>query len=152
MTEKEKQMIAAAKADLSGYRLMLEESRAYQARMAEVRAQAVRLTQSITGMPSGGTPLPGAQAAIEQLEQLAGRYAQHIRKLDRQTLHILTVLERIENPVHRQLLCNVYMDGMSIKRACFAVDRKPGNHYSYDWMRHLHRNALLSYGKALDNA
>lgn len=93
--------------------------------------------------------------AAHQADNISRKHeqdARHIRKLDRQTLHILTVLERIENPVHRQLLCNVYMDGMSIKRACFEVDRKPGNHYSYDWMRHLHRNALLSYGKALDNA
>lgn len=148
MTDTEKQLTAAAKAELSEYHRLLEVKRWYEGRILEVRAQAVKITQTLTGTSGGGQTVPVAQRTVEQLEQLAEQYADHITGLNAHTARLLSTLEQVENPVYRALLKKRYLDGISLKRACFEVDCK-GRHYSYDWMRHLHRNALLSYGKAM---
>lgn len=148
MTEKE--LLTAAKAELNEYRKLLDETKAYHNKVAEVRAFAQRTTRAFTGMPNGsGVVLPGAQVVVERLEHLAVEWEQAAKQMHEQTIRIIRTLQRVQNPVYRELLRLHYVEGKSLKAACTTADRSGKLHYSYDWVRHLHRKALIAYGKAM---
>ena len=147
MTEKE--WITAAKEDLMAYRKLLDEMKAYHHKVEEVHAFAQRTTRAITGMPGGGVVLPGAQVAAERLEALAQEWDDASKRMHGQTVRIIRTLQHVQNPVYRELLRLHYIEGKSLKAACTTADRSGKLHYSYDWVRHLHRKALIAYGKAM---
>lgn len=147
MTEKE--LIASAKAELNTYRKLLDEIKAYHYKVEEVHAFAQRTTRAITGMPGGGVVLPGAQVAAERLEALAKEWEEAAKLMHGQTVRIIKTLQHVTNPVYRELLRLHYIEGKSLKAACTTADRSGKLHYSYDWVRHLHRKALIAYGKAM---
>lgn len=149
MTITEKEWRDAAEQELKGYQAAMRMLDLNRQAASEVNAKATGTTRVYGGHPGGGSPLPAAQSAVEQLEKLAEEHERYSKQLFEQARKILFTISKIRNPTYRELLHLHYITGISLKRACVCADRSEKLHYSYDWIKHLHRNALIAYGKEM---
>lgn len=114
-----------------------------QEEIDRLRARLTKATANLTGMPRGGSGGDWTDADIKVLEMEAA-IRDEIIELCRVKREVAELIDTVEQDQLRTLLELRYRNYLSFEQV--AVEMK----YSYDWVRHLHKEALAIIAQKLD--
>lgn len=117
----------------------MEELREYRLKVQSISA-VVYDADPVQTSPSSDRILD-AVAMIEkkerEIKKLIGRY-------DKEKNRIINEIDRLEDPVDRELLFLRYVKYMKLEDIADTM------HYSFEWIRERHGTALLRFGRMMD--
>lgn len=106
-----------------------------QEEIDRLRARLTKATANLSGMPRGGSGGDWTDADIEVLEREQAIHAEII-ELCRVKREVQEVIDAVEEEPFRTLLELRYRNYLTFEQ--IAVEM----HFSYDYVRHLHKDAL----------
>ena len=114
-----------------------------QEEIDRLRAKLTKATAKLSDMPRGGSGGDWTDADIKVLEMEDAIHAEII-ELCRVKREVFELIETVEEEQLRTLLELRYRNYLSFEEV--AVEMK----YSYDWVKHLHKEALAVIAAKLD--
>lgn len=114
-----------------------------QEEVDRLRAKLTKATARLGDMPRGGSGADWTDADIHVMELEAKIHAEII-ELCRVKREVAEIIDTVEEEQLRTLLELRYRNYLSFEQV--AVEMK----YSYDWVRHLHKEALKAVAAKLD--
>lgn len=125
---------------LMQYTHLVSQQKRLESRIEKIRAEYTnpKIKQS-DGMPHGSSKpsdlsdyVVRAEEVLEQLEDIRLAKWNAIKDIEMR-------IEGVEDPLERSVLELRYLDGFSLQEVSTAL------HYSFDWIRHIHGDALTHF-------
>lgn len=108
-------------------------------KIEQLKTQVEHITPSYSGMPSGGSSDPSSSWAA--LAQLKAEYEEELVSAERREKEVKDFVESLPTPIHREVLCLRYCEGLRWPAVIDALDRA-GYHYEDRQVFRLHGRAL----------
>lgn len=136
-----KEIIAAAKQDLSLLVSYRNEIKNLRDRASEYRAMSSSLQQSLSVSRSASHRAGNAkiERALDLLDQIPNDIESIATKYQQRISAVLNTLKAMENHTYRQMLEYRYISRYSLQKIALTLQ------YSEDWIKHSFKQAYLSY-------